>query len=145
LTTLPLKEFGKYCRLWQSVYSPLVTHTFINCQMCKIGSSLSWCLGNYIRNTFARATAMMGGMFIINTTIISGNFKEILVLTRSRLLKTNLNIFLQETLLVMLLLSTSFIASFFDHFLDICGHPFSMIELNILKTLIRASRVLGSF
>ncbi len=57
---LPLKEFGKYCDLWQSVYSPLITHTFINYWMCKTKSSLSWYLGNCIHNTFAKGTTIMG-------------------------------------------------------------------------------------
>jgi len=34
---------------------------------------------------------MMGGSFIINATIVGGNFKEILVLMCSGLLKNNLN------------------------------------------------------
>jgi hypothetical protein len=48
-------------------------------------------------------------------------------------------------LLTVLLLLASSIASFFDRFLGICIHPSSMIQLNILKTLIVASRVLVSF
>jgi hypothetical protein len=38
--TFPFKELGKYYNLWSLVFSPLVTHTLVNCQMCKIGSSL---------------------------------------------------------------------------------------------------------
>jgi hypothetical protein len=47
-------------------------------------------------------------------------------------------------LLVVLLLLASSIASSFDHFLGICIHPSSMIQLNILKTLIVAFGVLAS-
>jgi hypothetical protein len=80
----------------------------------------------------------MGGMFIINATIVGGNFRKILVLMRSGLLKNNLNIFFLETLLAVLLLLASFVASSFDRFLGICGHPSFMIQLNIPKTLIVA-------
>jgi hypothetical protein len=64
---------------------------------------------------------------------------------RSKLLKNNLNNFFQETLLIMLLLLASSIASYFDRFLGICSHPSFVIQLNILKTLIIAFGVLGSF
>ncbi len=135
---LPLKEFGKYCSLWQFVYSPLITHTFINYQMCKTRSSLSWYLGNCIHNTFAKGTTIMGGTFIINATIVGGNFEKTLVLMCLGLFKNNLNNFLAYTLLIVLLLLASFVASFFDHFLGICGHPSFVIQLNIPKTLIVA-------
>jgi hypothetical protein len=88
---------------------------------------------------------MMGGVFIINATIVDGNFKEILVLMRSRLLKNNLNNFFLEILLVMLLLLASSVTSYFDRFLGICNHPSFVIHLNILKTLIVVFGVLGSF
>jgi hypothetical protein len=88
---------------------------------------------------------MMGGTFIINATIVDGNFREILVLRRSRLLKNNLNNFLLKISLVVLLLLVSSVASSFDHFLGICDHPSFMIQLNISKTLIVAFGVLGSF
>jgi len=100
---------------------------------------------NYIRNTFARGTAMMGGTFIINAIIVSGNFRKILGLMRSGLLKNNLNNFLLETSNVLLLLLAFSIASFFDRFLGTCDHPSFMIQLNIPKTLIVAFGVLGSF
>jgi len=76
---------------------------------------------------------MMGGMFIINATIVDGNFKEILVLMRSGLLKNNLNNFFLETLLVVLLLLAFSVASYFDHFLGIWSHPSFVIQLNISK------------
>jgi RAB protein geranylgeranyltransferase component A len=37
-------------------------------------------LGNYIRKSFTRGTTMMGGTFIINATIVGGNFRDILIL-----------------------------------------------------------------
>jgi hypothetical protein len=82
---------------------------------------------------------MMGGIFIINATIVDGNFREILVLMRSRLWKNNLNNFLLETSLAMLLLLASSIASSFEHVLTICDHTSSVPELNISKTLNVAS------
>ncbi len=79
---------------------------------------------------------MMGGTFIINATIVDNNFREILVLMCSRLLKNNLNNFLLKTSSAMLLLLASSIASSFDHFRGICDHPSFVIQLNIPKTLI---------
>jgi len=73
----------------------------------------------------------MGGTFIVNATIVGGNFKKILVLMRSGLLKNNLKNFLLKTSLAMLLLMASSVASFFDRFLGICGHLSFMIQLNI--------------
>jgi hypothetical protein len=84
----------------------------------------------------------MGGTFIINATIVGGNFREILILMHSELWKKKLNNFLLEISLTMLLLLTSFVASSFDHFLGICGHPSFVTQLNIPKTLSIASRVL---
>ncbi len=80
----------------------------------------------------------MGGTFIINATIVGGNFEKTLVLMCLGLFKNNLNNFLAYTLLIVLLLLASFVASFFDRFLGICGHPSFVIQLNIPKTLIVA-------
>jgi hypothetical protein len=88
---------------------------------------------------------MMGGTCIINATVVDGNFREILVLMHSRLLKNNLNNVLLGTSLVVLLPLASSIASSFDHFLGICGHPSFVIQLNILKTLIVTFGVLRNF
>jgi hypothetical protein len=79
---------------------------------------------------------MMGGTFIINTAIVGGNFSKILVLMCSGLWKNILNDFVLETLLAMLLLLTSSVASSFDHFLGIRGHPSSVTQLSIPKTLM---------
>ncbi len=85
---------------------------------------------------------MMGETFIINATIVNGNFRKIFILMHSGLLKNNLNNFLFKTLLALLLLLASFVASSFGRFLGICGHPFFVIQLNILKTIIVAFRLL---
>ncbi len=86
---------------------------------------------------------MMGGTFIINATIIIGNFKEISVLMCSRLWKINLNNFLLEISLAVLLLQASFVASSFDSLFGIHDHPSFVTQSNNLKTLTIASRVLN--
>jgi hypothetical protein len=79
---------------------------------------------------------MIYGTFNINAIVFNGNFKEISVLMRSWLWKNSLNNFLLEISLVVLLLLVSSIASFFDRFLGIRGHPSFMNQSNILKTFI---------
>jgi hypothetical protein len=74
----------------------------------------------------------------IDVTIVGGNFKEISALIHSRLWRNNLNNFLLNFLLAMLLLLAFFVASSFDYFLGIRGHPSSMTQSNVLKTLFIA-------
>jgi hypothetical protein len=83
----------------------------------------------------------MGGTFIIDATIVDGNFKEILVLMHLGLWRNILNNFLLKTLLVVLLIHVFSVASFFDRFLGIRDHPSFVTQSSILKTLTIASRI----
>jgi hypothetical protein len=87
---------------------------------------------------------MMGGSFINDATIVGGNFKEISVLMRAGLWRNSLNSFLLETSLAVLLLQASSIASSFDNFLGIRGHPYFMTHSSILKTLTIVSTIFGN-
>jgi hypothetical protein len=73
---------------------------------------------------------MMGGTFIIDVVVVGGNFRRILILMCLGLWRNNLNNFLLETSLTMLLLLASFVASFSDRFLGICNHPSFVTQSN---------------
>ncbi len=68
-----------------------ITHILVNCQMCKIGSSLSWYFSSYIHREFARGTTMIGFTFIARVIVDGGGVGKIHVLANSGLWKNNLN------------------------------------------------------
>ncbi len=86
----------------------------------------------------------MGGVFIINVKVGGGNFNEISILMRSGFWKNSLNNFFLETSLTMLLMLAFFVASSFNYFFGICGHPSFATQSNVLKTLIVAYGVFSN-
>lgn len=68
-----------------------ITHTLVNCQMCKNGSSLSWYFSSYIHREFTRGTTMIGFTFIARVIVDGGGVGKIHVLANLGLWKNNLN------------------------------------------------------
>ncbi len=72
LTSIFFNEFLKYYNLCASIFSPLVTHTLVNCWKCEVGSSPSRYKGSWILNIFlVGATIARGiGKIVVWTTIM---------------------------------------------------------------------------
>ncbi len=81
----PLREFGKYCSLWSSISSPLVTHTLISCQICITWSSLSWYFNSWMHKTFVGMTTMNGFMFITFVIVVGCRIDKSIVFNNSGL------------------------------------------------------------